>query len=507
MKKLLKCVSVFVLAFALMPIVNAKGVAEEAYETGKLILKSKPFSSEEEMFLYTGNILSMESGWQNEGYSLNIDNSDFTKGTISKFDLDNPGSQPIGTKNVTITYEYDEAVKKVADSLIKNLGNEKLYFYLNDIEYLNYMRQSSKYFRDNPEANMPPSVGGFSNEVRKKLNYANFDIIVGMGEDNPIRSNEAGNITFMYNGTFYGCGPMAYVGYKNVIYIPKDAEDIEKAIKDRLSNYFNVKSVSKSLYEGDKTLTLENYMEYLTNLGTQEWNASHDDNISAASQYESAAAYIAAQLALEDPLGVSANDVLTDENLVGQLYDITLDDDFEFLAVFVIRDDEKAKDNRKVITTDVTTGVELTTEGVIPLDVLIQVAKVTSGDEYDKIVKILKNTNVDMFDLKLYSNTSSSFITKLDNGKFKIKLPIKDEFKNKELKVYYVDEDDKVEEYAVTISDDGKYAIFETDHFSIYTLAAGEAIKNPKTGDNILLYVATLMLSSIYLLTRKLRKN
>ena len=53
----------------------------------------------------------------------------------------------------------------------------------------------------------------------------------------------------------------------------------------------------------------------------------------------------------------------------------------------------------------------------------------------------------------------------------------------------------------------GKYAIFETDHFSIYTLAAGEAIKNPKTGDNILLYVATLMLSSIYLLTRKLRKN
>ena len=66
-------------------------------------------------------------------------------------------------------------------------------------------------------------------------------------------------------------------------------------------------------------------------------------------------------------------------------------------------------------------------------------------------------------------------------------------------------ENDKIVEYPVTISEDGEYAIFETDHFSIYTLA--EATKNPKTGDNIMIYVATLMLSSSYLLTRKLRKN
>ena len=163
--------------------------------------------------------------------------------------------------------------------------------------------------------------------------------------------------------------------------------------------------------------------------------------------------------------------------------------------------------DKTVKTVDVSSGVEVYTDGVIPLDTLIHVARITSGDEYDKIVKLLKITNVDMFDLSLSTSSNNEMITKLDNGKFRVKLPIKDEFKNKELKVYYVDEDDKVEEYAVTISDDGKYAIFETDHFSIYTLAAGEAIKNPKTGDNILLYVATLMLSSIYLLTRKLRKN
>ena len=109
-----------------------------------------------------------------------------------------------------------------------------------------------------------------------------------------------------------------------------------------------------------------------------------------------------------------------------------------------------------------------------------------------------------MFDLKLYSG-STGYITKLEDGKFKIKLPIKKELQGKTLKVFYVDENDKIVEYPVTISEDGEYAIFETDHFSIYTLA--EATKNPKTGDNIIIYVATLMLSSSYLLTRKLRKN
>lgn len=74
-----------------------------------------------------------------------------------------------------------------------------------------------------------------------------------------------------------------------------------------------------------------------------------------------------------------------------------------------------------------------------------------------------------MFDLKLYSDAQNKFIKKIDNGTFEVRIPIHNELKNKELGVYYVDENNNKQVYDVTIKDG--YAIFNTDHFSIYTLA------------------------------------
>ena len=51
MKKLLKCVSVFALAFALMPIVKADGPAE-AITSGNLTLKSIPLTKEKDRMWY-----------------------------------------------------------------------------------------------------------------------------------------------------------------------------------------------------------------------------------------------------------------------------------------------------------------------------------------------------------------------------------------------------------------------------------------------------------------------
>ena len=70
-----------------------------------------------------------------------------------------------------------------------------------------------------------------------------------------------------------------------------------------------------------------------------------------------------------------------------------------------------------------------------------------------------------------------------------MKIPITEKFKDKELVVYYVDDEGKITDYPVTIEDE--YAIFNTNHFSIYTLAEKTIIeeKNPNTGDNILVYI------------------
>lgn len=107
--------------------------------------------------------------------------------------------------------------------------------------------------------------------------------------------------------------------------------------------------------------------------------------------------------------------------------------------------------------------------------------------------------------MKLFSNSIDNYITKLDDGTFEVKLPIKEELKDKNLTVYYVDDNNKIEEHKVTIKDG--YAIFTTNHFSIYTLAEQTSTveeqpeenktNNPQTSDNINIYTSILLISTI----------
>ena len=491
MKKLLKCVSVFVLAFALMPIVKADAPSE-AITSGNLTLKSIPLTKEAEREWYIGNILP-ETGDEWEDYVIELDAEDIYKGVLKQFNSGHNGF--VVTKNVTITYEYDEAIKKVVDGLIAKLGSDPIELELNDVEALTYRISADSYLTDHPEydgeIDFPFFFSNFSLDLMKTIEYKNFNLLVGAGGGYYLTNRNMGELSFLYDDVFYGCGPTTTIFYNAVVFIPEGTTDVPKAIKDRLSKYFDVKSVSDT-YGNTGPLTAKDLAEIKDR---QFYQTYKDSNLSS---FASEDAYIAS-INYDD---YEYGDYATKTS---QIYFVEMADG-AVAAVVAYEDSEKNADEREFKTSDVGTGIEVTVDGIIPLDTLISVARVTSGEEYDKIVKLLKNNNVDMFDLKMITKSNDT-ITKLDDGKFRVKLPIKDEFKNKELKVYYVDEEDKVEEYAVTISDDGKYAIFETDHFSIYTLAAGEEIKNPKTGDNILLYVATLMLSSIYLLTRKLRKN
>lgn len=143
-------------------------------------------------------------------------------------------------------------------------------------------------------------------------------------------------------------------------------------------------------------------------------------------------------------------------------------------------------DSDKMVTpsyesSDLRTDVTVSAQGAsFPLDTLIEVEHLTSGAEYDKLIKVLGVKDNATFDIKLHSNSIDGYITKLDNGKFGVKIPVPDNFKGKDLIAYYVDANDKVIEYKVTV--DKGYAVFETDHFSIYTLAEANADSN--TNDN-----------------------
>ena len=71
-------------------------------------------------------------------------------------------------------------------------------------------------------------------------------------------------------------------------------------------------------------------------------------------------------------------------------------------------------------------------------------------------------------------------IEKLDNGKFEVRIPIPESMKGKTLIVYYFASDGTKHPYEV----DG-YAVFETDHFSTYTLAEKVGVDTPDTYDGI----------------------
>lgn len=148
-------------------------------------------------------------------------------------------------------------------------------------------------------------------------------------------------------------------------------------------------------------------------------------------------------------------------------FDITIgEESYSFVAI---------KDSSKMITpiyasADVTTNVTVSsTDTSIPLDTMVTVDKLTSGTEYEKIIKILDVEENETFDITLWSGSAGTNITKLENGTFEVKIPVSDTLKGKDLVAYYVDENDKVVEYEVTVKDG--YAVFETDHFSIYTIA------------------------------------
>lgn len=212
------------------------------------------------------------------------------------------------------------------------------------------------------------------------------------------------------------------------------------------------------------------------------------------------------------------------------------------------------KDSSKIITptyatADMTTDVVVSsTSSEIPLDTQLQANKLTSGKDYERIMNRLAVENSVTYDLKLYSSSLNKLI---EEGSFEVKLPIPEELKGKNLIVYYVDANDNVTEHEVTVKDG--FAIFTTDHFSIYTLAevptTSEDEKennkgnnkeenkedgvgdnnidssddknntgnneenttngnNPQTGDNIMLFVGIFVASLMgIILTTKVRKN
>lgn len=154
---------------------------------------------------------------------------------------------------------------------------------------------------------------------------------------------------------------------------------------------------------------------------------------------------------------------------IEKYYKLKIDDN-EYNILIVPDSSKMIQPPAEKKTVDVATNISIaTTSKSVPVDATIKASAITSGQEYEKIMEKLNVENSQSFDLKLYSNIKDEYITSVEDGYFSVNIPVPDFLKDKELAVYYVSDDGKIEEYPVTINGDN--AEFKTNHFSIYTLA------------------------------------
>lgn len=361
--------------------------------------------------------------------------------------------------NITVTYNYDNNIKTVVDKLTKNIPEDQDIFKMKDFEIVNFWVNGGKQFY-------------YSSELMSCMNNKNFEFNELMGDTTPFASMTAGPVTLKYDGTIYYARYMLGVEAEHVLYVPTNTAkaDYLKVMQERVDNYIG---------KGKAVIS---------DCGTVEQDTT---------EYP---------IDPQNPIFEKSSD--------GHIYKMIIG---EKSFYFVIKADTESMYTPTFISSDVATDVAISANsGTLPLDTLIRVNEITGGDQYEKIMKILALENGEIYDLKLFSQALEKNITKLEDGSFEVRIPLSEKLKGKDLVAYYVDDNGNKEEHEVTIKEG--YAVFNTNHFSTYTLAekvsdvtppsnneenkdeqGGEKDDTPKTGTGILAIESILGIFAVVL--------
>ena len=337
--------------------------------------------------------------------------------------------------NIVFKFESDEDTKAVVSEYLKKLSDEKDTYSINDMEFVAYWINGG-------------TMLYYSKEFMSAIDNKNFELDVRAGYHDPLATGGFGVASFKYNDTVYYFRDWFGAEGEHVLYAPTGTADADlmKAVQERIDKNFG---------EGKAVLS---------DCGTLE------------------------QMFEEDEVDPDILELSQD----GHVYKVTIGENtyYTLLASGTAKMQDVTYSTSDILT-DVTISLE---NAKVPMDTLVNVKKITSGAEYEKILNILKIADNEMFDLKLFTLSTEKYITKFEDGSFEVKIPISEKLAGKDLAVYYVDENEKVETYDVTVVDG--YAVFNTSHFSIYTL--GEKVANGKNDGEDLPGTGDYMNAKVY---------
>ena len=423
-------------------------------------------------------------------FNFHIDSFDLAQKTLY-ISLIDDNELILETHKIKLDFVYDKNVKTKIDEIVASMPKgedmgggyfEPHIFKVNDLELINYWLTCDE------ETDNTNKLINYSDEFKKTIGYKNFEIDTGYGADERFITFAGGDGNFALDGTIYASPRMEVQG-DHIIYVPDDTaltgEAMFAAAQKRVDDYLGKDKVTFK-YEGTLFEVLDR------------------DNFAETGEHLDPAIDMESEIGIE---GVKSDDFVCSAEINGIKYQMIIWRGSDKMVVPTYKNVDAA--------TDISVSSE---DSSVPLDTLIRVDEVTEGEEYDKINKAIDADVMMSYDIKLHSGAADKYVTKLENGKFKVEMPITEELKTKNLKVYYVDDKGEAIQYAVTIDYAKNMVAFETDHFSIYTLAATNPAtssagstgnqpsadtqtKSPETGSgvNMIFILSLAVLSGVYI--------
>ena len=370
-------------------------------------------------------------------------------------------------KSKTVKAVYNEPsnevkikVNSVLDKIAEKTGENhdvETGFRLEDLYLINYLNASSEGINSSLALNFSKDLIALTNGGN--ISYK-FDSRLGDYTPTGLWNYTGGEVIVYSDGMAVGTTKIGLT-MNNVLYVSSDTANSDEArIASALKRIEDYLGTTKGI-----TITIGGTLESLNDDGAT-WNE---------------------------------HGFIDDKTCGTNYYNVTINDEIYKFAI--CKKDESKLETPKYVGSNLESNITITSEDTtIPLDTAITVKSVTS----DKIEKTLGTDVYAAYDISLYSNAKQVNITKLENGKFGVNIPVPENLKDKDITVYYITDEGEKEEKNTTINDKENIVSFETDHFSTYALAEkvsetpkqedkGEKDESPDTGKvDIIEYVSII---------------
>ena len=388
----------------------------------------------------------------------------------------------LGSKTVKVKYTgVDKAKKEKVMAAIQSIAEKHKWngdfdeiedYYVDDLSFINYF-VAGYGAKDEDDQDAARRISNkkmsFSAEYRKDVANKNIQIVVDnrAGDSGPYVEGTIGYAGVVSDGYIYDVVPAAGAVLERVLYIPESTADGHEAhmaaAQKRIDDYYR---------------------------GTD----------------------------LEGKVKLNYDGVDEEAGIWGKADRYYVSYGGRKVDCIILKDDKKLEEPL-FMTGDVDTNIVVSSENSsIPLDTAISVEEINNSERAAQLEKLgIKNAVI--FDISLYSDVAKKKIEKLDDGSFKVSIPVDEKFNGKTITVYHFALDGTIEQFDAPVADG--YAVFTTTHFSEYIVNLSEKkdekeeekssekkddIVNPPTSDNIATYVVLFvgsLLGAAYFINKR----